>query len=97
MYEKERLYKKKLKYVVGYYRVIMKDRLKYLWIIDLKEYWKIFNINCGNKLICNVDLKDFFDFYNKCCNIENDGFCEYVLFEDELKLLFDGEFNNFIN
>lgn len=87
LYEKERLYKKKLKHAVGHHRAIMKDRLKYLRTTDPKEYWKILNTNCGNKSTCNADLKDLFDFYNKCCNTENDGPCEHILSEDELKIV----------
>lgn len=71
LYEKERLYKRKLKHAEGHHRTIIKNRLKYLRTRDLKEYWKILNTNCGNKSTCNADLKDLFDFYNKCYNTEN--------------------------
>lgn len=62
LYEKEKLYKKRLKNVNVMYRVEMKKKFFSLRINNFKEYWKILNINIDKKR-CNVNLYDFFIFY----------------------------------
>lgn len=49
------------------YRVEMKKKFFSLRINNFREYWKILNINIDKKR-CNVNLYDFFIFYQDCCN-----------------------------
>lgn len=67
MYEKERLYKKKLKSANFRHRAEMKKQLCNLRTKNPKEYWKILNSDV-DKQRCNADLHDLFTFYKECCN-----------------------------
>ena len=62
LYEKERLYKHKLKSARNCHTLDMRKKLQYLRTYNPKEYWKILNANCTHKE-CKVDLSNLYSFY----------------------------------
>ena len=96
LYEKERLYKHKLKSARNCHTLDMRKKLQYLRTYNPKEYWKILNANCTHKE-CKVDLSNLYLFYEKCCNTAVEGESEHVLSAEELNTLSDLKLNDSIN
>ena len=68
LYEKEKLYKKKLKHANAKHRNEMKKKLSNLRSKNPKEYWKILNTNI-DKQRCNANLHDLYSFFLKNAEI----------------------------
>ena len=99
LYEKEKLYKKRLKNANVTHRVEMKKKLFSLRTNNPREYWKILNTNTDKKR-CNANLYDLFTFYQDCCNKncnEQEESNNNVFSLDELNMLSDINLNNDIN
>lgn len=99
LYEKEKLYKKRLKNANETHRVEMKKKLFSLRTNNPREYWKILNTNTDKKR-CNANLYDLFTFYQDCCNKnynEQEESNNNVFSLDELNMLSDINLNNDIN
>lgn len=95
LYEKEKLYKKRLKNASVTHRVEMKRKLFSLRTNNPREYWKILNTNTDKKK-CNANLYDLFTFYQECCNKtynEQDESNNNVFSLDELNMLSDIDLN----
>ena len=99
LYEKERLYKKKLKCANLRHRVEMKKQLCNLRSKNPKEYWKILNSDV-DKQRCSADLHDLFTFYKECCNsscLYQDESKNSVFSMEELDMLANIDLNTEIN
>ena len=64
-YEKEKLYKKKLKSSDMYHKSNVKQRLSFLRSRNTKEYWKILNTNIVQTKKPSVNTTDLYDFLKK--------------------------------